>query len=54
MIEQNEVPSLIQAVKDCGLLLGAFGTTSQLPMLESNGIDAFLHDGIMTYSTRHY
>ncbi|EKM59343.1 uncharacterized protein PHACADRAFT_136945 [Phanerochaete carnosa HHB-10118-sp] len=50
----NEVPSLIQAVKDCGLLLGAFGVASQLPMLESNGIDAFLHDGVMTYSTRHY
>lgn len=50
----NEVPSLIQAVKDCGLLLGAFGVAGQLPMLESNGIDAFLHDGIMAYSTRHY
>lgn len=51
---QHAVPSLIQAVKDCGLLLGAFSTASHLSMLESSGVDAILHEGIMTYSTRHY
>ncbi|KAI0092627.1 hypothetical protein BDY19DRAFT_495425 [Irpex rosettiformis] len=46
------VPSLVQAVKDFGLLLGAFGGIEHLAPLSTgeNSADAFLQDGILTYS----
>ena len=50
---QHQVPSLIQGVKDFGLLLGAFGGTEHgaiRGMGDSNSVDAFLQDGILTYS----
>ncbi|KAI0693587.1 hypothetical protein BC835DRAFT_1068445 [Cytidiella melzeri] len=48
----SQVPSLVRAVKDFGLLLGAFGGKEQLSLLSAgeNSADAFLQDGILTYS----
>ncbi|RPD67076.1 hypothetical protein L227DRAFT_582465 [Lentinus tigrinus ALCF2SS1-6] len=49
------VPSLIQGVKDIGLLVGTFGLLEDVERLptsasaEANGIDAALHDGVLTY-----
>lgn len=49
---QSQVPSLVQAVKEFGLLLGAFGATEQIAALSAgeNSVDALLQDGILTYS----
>ncbi|KAI0375722.1 hypothetical protein BV20DRAFT_976261 [Pilatotrama ljubarskyi] len=50
------VPSLIQGVKDLGLLVGTFGLPEDLERLpssagaEATGVDAVLHDGVLTYS----
>ncbi|OSD04331.1 cyclin-dependent protein kinase inhibitor [Trametes coccinea BRFM310] len=49
------VPSLIQGVKDYGLLVGTFGLSEDIERLpssagsEANGVDAVLHDGVLTY-----
>ncbi|KAI0638270.1 cyclin-dependent protein kinase inhibitor [Trametes polyzona] len=50
------VPSLIQGVKDFGLLVGTFGLPEDLERLPSSaagaeaaGVDAILHDGVLTY-----
>ncbi|KAH9843881.1 cyclin-dependent protein kinase inhibitor [Rhodofomes roseus] len=49
------VPSLIQGVKDLGLLVGTFGTQEELAQLptssgaDANGVDAALQDGVLTY-----
>lgn len=49
------VPSLIQGVKDLGLLVGTFGTQDDLVSLSTssgadlNGVDAALQDGVLTY-----
>ncbi|KAH9899788.1 cyclin-dependent protein kinase inhibitor [Cubamyces lactineus] len=49
------VPSLIQGVKDFGLLVGTFGLLEDLERLpssagaEASGVDAVLHDGVLTY-----
>lgn len=42
----------MQAVKEFGLLLGAFGATEQIAALSAgeNSVDALLQDGILTYS----
>jgi CDK inhibitor PHO81 len=48
------VPSVIQGIKDTGLLVGTFGTTeetavlSALAITESAGVDAVLGDGMLT------
>ncbi|OBZ76417.1 Ankyrin repeat protein nuc-2 [Grifola frondosa] len=48
-----QVPSLIQGVKDLGLLVGSFGSPENMDKLptfsDANGIDAALHDGVLTY-----
>lgn len=50
------MPSLIQGVKDFGLLVGTYGLredTERLPAssgTEANGVDATLHDGVLIYS----
>ena len=52
---QARVPSLIQGVKDFGLLVGMYGVLEDLERLptsataEANGVDAALHDGVLTY-----
>ena len=52
---QARVPSLIQGVKDFGLLVGTYGLLEDLERLptsagaEANGVDAALHDGVLTY-----
>ncbi len=52
---QARVPSLIQGVKDFGLLVGTYGLLEDVERLptsasaEANGIDAALHDGVLTY-----
>jgi len=49
------VPSLIQGVKDLGLLIGTYGAQEDLSKLptssgtDPNGIDAALQDGVLTY-----
>ncbi|KAI0650656.1 cyclin-dependent protein kinase inhibitor [Trametes meyenii] len=49
------VPSLIQGVKDLGLLVGTFGLGEELERLPAssgadvNGVDAVLHEGVLTY-----
>ncbi|KAI0832509.1 cyclin-dependent protein kinase inhibitor [Trametes gibbosa] len=49
------VPSLIQGVKDFGLLVGTFGLPEDIERLpssagaEATGVDAMLHDGVLTY-----
>ncbi|KAI0921288.1 hypothetical protein AcW2_006306 [Taiwanofungus camphoratus] len=49
------VPSLIQGVKDLGLLVGTFGAKEDMSKLhassdtDANGIDAALQDGVLTY-----
>ncbi|KAI0677463.1 cyclin-dependent protein kinase inhibitor [Trametes maxima] len=49
------VPSLIQGVKDFGLLVGTFGLGEDLERLPAssgadvNGVDAVLHEGVLTY-----
>ena len=54
-IDQVRVPSLIQGVKDLGLLVGTFGTQDELALLptssgaDPNGVDAALQDGVLTY-----
>ncbi|TCD67694.1 hypothetical protein EIP91_012060 [Steccherinum ochraceum] len=51
----HQIPSLVQGVKDFGLLVGAFGSVKHLSTLSSPespsfaGVDAFLQDGILTY-----
>ena len=53
--QQVRVPSLIQGVKDLGLLVGTFGTTEDVGRLPTSsgtdafGIDAALQDGVLTY-----
>ncbi|KAH9943358.1 cyclin-dependent protein kinase inhibitor [Epithele typhae] len=48
-------PSLIQGVKDFGLLVGTFGVREDIERLptstgaEASGLDAALHDGVLTY-----
>lgn len=55
MWHQARVPSLIQGVKDFGLLVGTFGLLEDLERLpssagaEASGVDAVLHDGVLTY-----
>lgn len=50
-----QVPSLIQGVKDLGLLVGTFGAQEDLARLptssdtDPNGIDAALQDGVLSY-----
>jgi len=50
-----KVPSLIQAVKDAGLLVLTWGTAEVLASLTSTWevydgtLDAHLHDGVLTY-----
>ncbi|PIL37231.1 transporter [Ganoderma sinense ZZ0214-1] len=50
-----QVPSLIQGVKDFGLVVGTYGLredTEKLPTTagtEANGVDATLHDGVLIY-----
>lgn len=52
---QVKVPSLIQAVKDAGLLVLTWGTAEVLASLTSTWevydgtLDAHLHDGVLTY-----
>lgn len=52
---QAQVPSLIQGVKDFGLVVGTYGLredTEKLPTtagMEANGVDATLHDGVLIY-----
>lgn len=57
---QARVPSLIQGVKDFGLLVGTFGLREDFERLpppssaagagaDANGVDAVLHDGVLTY-----
>ncbi len=52
---QARVPSLIQGVKDFGLVVGTYGLLEDLERLptsagaEANGVDAALHDGVLTY-----
>lgn len=49
------MPSLIQGVKDLGLLVGTYGAQEDLGKLptssgtDPNGIDAALQDGVLTY-----
>ncbi|KAH9947260.1 cyclin-dependent protein kinase inhibitor [Amylocystis lapponica] len=51
----TQVPSLIQGVKDLGLLVGTFGAQQSVEKLpassgsDANGIDAALQDGVLTY-----
>jgi len=50
-----KVPSLIQAVKDAGLLVLTWGTAEVLASLKptceayDGTLDASLHDGVLTY-----
>ena len=52
---QARTPSLIQGVKDFGLLVGTFGAFEDMERLptstgaEGSGLDAALHDGVLTY-----
>ena len=50
---QRQIPSLVQGVKDFGLLVGAFGNVKYLPLLASpdspGSVDAFLQDGILNF-----
>ena len=49
------MPSLIQGVKDFGLLVGTFGLLEDIERLptsagtEASGVDAALHDGVLVY-----
>jgi len=49
----HQIPSLVQGVKDFGLLVGAFGNVRHLSAFGSpestSTVDAFLQDGILTY-----
>lgn len=51
---QVQVPSLIQGVKDTGLLVGAFGPVDMASLLSGASppiphVDAILVDGVLSY-----
>lgn len=52
---QSKVSTLIQGVKDMGLLIGVYGQTDQISSLsktnqsESLLIDSYFHDGVLSF-----
>ena len=54
-IKQTKVPSLVQGVKDNGLLLGVYGRRAQTEALSKSLasdavlVDAFYTDGVMSF-----
>lgn len=52
-IKQTKVPSLVQGVKDNGLLLGVYGRRAQTEALSKSStpdlVDAFYVDGVMSF-----
>ena len=54
-IQQTKVPSLVQGVKDSGLLLGVYGRRAQTEALSKSTtpdailVDAFYADGVMSF-----
>lgn len=52
---QDQVPALVQGVKDAGLLVGAYGSKEETSVwrrsntTDSVSVDAVLHDGVVSY-----
>jgi hypothetical protein len=47
------VPSLIQAIKDTGLIVGIYDL-APIPLTRPPGLDAIVRDGIATYYDQTY